>query len=426
MAALAFHCFSKTIEIPAKLRSQPLEAWPTSARLSGLLRRSGIRVLGELHGRKVLDFAWERNCGVKTLHELDSLARRAESGAPTNGNVPLLQNGAAFAIPESVWQLQFDELPISMRLANVVESMGARTLGDLKGLRTFQLLQCKQCGWRTLGEIQHLIERAIAGEFDESHIDDSTAAAELLTLLEQGMAKLSPRERQFLLATIGGEDLPCLSLAEIGRRSALTRSRVQQLVARAVDNLRKTWGPRVPRLLDMMKRRCLSMACPLTPALLEQWIGDSSESFRLSTKAQVRLIAALDKNIPCWPEKHDSAGRIDDFTRKLDLDLANLAREAGGRIAVAETYRKLARQRYRWLTIGEFLRILRRVQFTEVEFKDPHIPIVRLRASNAADSLIQVLDQNDKSSTAGKIHSSAIQLFGTKGIFCEDEAIRTP
>jgi hypothetical protein len=39
------------------------------------------------------------------------------------------------------------------------------------------------------------------------------------------------------------------------------------------------------------------------------------------------LIAALDENIPCWPEKHHRARRIDDSTRKLDLDPANLARK---------------------------------------------------------------------------------------------------
>ena len=378
MAAIAFHPFSKTIDIPADLRGEPLEGCQTSVRLTGVLRRSGVRVLGDLHGRKVVDFAWERNCGFKTLHELDSLARRAESGARTNGNVPLPQNVASFAIPESVCQLQFHELPITTRLANVVRSIGARTLGDLTGRSTFELLQYKACGWRTLGEIQHLIERAISGEFDESHTDDS-AAAELLTLLEQGLAKLSPRERQFLLARIGGEDLPCLSFAEIGRQSALTRARVQQVVARAVDNLRKTWGPRVPRLLELVNRRCLSVVCPLTPALLEQWIGDCRKRFRLSRKAQVRLIAALDENIPCWPEKDHRAGRIDDSTRKLDVDLANLARESGGHIAVVEAYRKLTHERHRRLTIGEYLRILRRVRCTVVEFKDPHIPIVRLR-----------------------------------------------
>src|SRR6185312_5539211 len=77
MPALAIHSFSKAIEIPARLHNQPLDAWQTSARLTTLLSRFGIRVLGDLHGRKVVDFAWEKNCGPKTLYELDLLARRA-------------------------------------------------------------------------------------------------------------------------------------------------------------------------------------------------------------------------------------------------------------------------------------------------------------------------------------------------------------
>src|SRR5689334_12099491 len=83
MPALALHSFSKAIEIPAGLRDQPLDAWQTSARLSAVLDRFGIHVLGDLHGRKVVDFAWERNCGPKTLYELDLLARRARV---PNGN----------------------------------------------------------------------------------------------------------------------------------------------------------------------------------------------------------------------------------------------------------------------------------------------------------------------------------------------------
>jgi hypothetical protein len=59
----------------------------------------------------------------------------------------------------------------------------------------------------------------------------------------------------------------------------------------------------------MMKRRCLSMGRLLTPALLEQWIGESCRSFRLSRKAQVRLIAALDKNILCCLEAPKRQGK---------------------------------------------------------------------------------------------------------------------
>ena len=51
----------------------------------------------------------------------------------------------------------------------------------------------------------------------------------------------------------------------------------------------------------MMKVRFLSIpkGSELTPALLEQWVGDSSKSFRLSREAQLRLIGALNRSIPC-------------------------------------------------------------------------------------------------------------------------------
>ncbi len=81
--ALALNSFSRAIEIPAMLRNQSLGAWQKSPRLTALLERFRIRVLGDLHGRKVVDFAHERNCGPKTLYELDLLARRARS---RNGN----------------------------------------------------------------------------------------------------------------------------------------------------------------------------------------------------------------------------------------------------------------------------------------------------------------------------------------------------
>ena len=320
MAAYAFRCFPKRIDVPVALRDQPVDTCQTSARLAHVLRRSGIRVLGDLHGRKVGYFACQRNCGLNTLHELDLLVRRVQSlvenaSRAENGTYSrrsaccaVAQRGRSskahashrkagtedgFSIPESVCKLQFDELPITRRLTSVVRSIEARTLGDLNGLSACELLQCKNCYWRTVAEIEQLIERAIAGEFDVVRIEESEAAAELLTLLEQGMAKLSRRENQFVLARIRG-----LTFAEIGQRFGLTRARVHQVTAKALHVLRKTWGPRVPRLLDMVKRRLsLSNASELTPALLEQWVGKSSRCLRLSRQAHVRLIAELDADI---------------------------------------------------------------------------------------------------------------------------------
>jgi hypothetical protein len=466
MPALALHSFSKAIEIPAGLHNQPLDGWQTSARLSTLLSRFGIRVLGDLHGRKVVDFAWEKNCGPKTLYELDLLARRARfrngkascnrhrrdcvhashdfSATDSEGATAKMQaDAASFAIPKSICHLPFSELPLTTRLANVVRSMGARSLGDLNGRSAFELLQYRACGWGTISEIQQLIERAVSGEFDVAQIEEAAAAAELLSLLEQALAKLPLRDRQFVLARIGaqtgngrspGADLLCLSYAEIGRRYGLTRARVHKVFANTLDSLRKIWGPRVPRLLDVIKWRCLSAICPLTPQLLEKWVGsraafssrpttrDCLNSFRLSMEAHVRLIAALDKNIPCRPETNHKLPRIDEPVGQFDLTLAHVVREAGGQITVAEAYRRLSRN-YRRLTVEKFLQMLRCVECTVVEFKDPEVPIVSLRPSNGGVLFRDVASENGKPSTARKVHSnlSAIQFF--KNGSCERHAV---
>ncbi len=470
MPALALHSFSKAIKIPASLRDQPLDTCQTSARLSAVLERFGIHVLGDLHGRKVVDFAWEKNCGPKTLYEFDLLARRAQSrngkascNGHCNGRVhashsfsatgselataKMQEDAACFAIPESICHLDFNELPITTRLANVVRSMGARSLGDLHGRSAFELLQYKACGWGTISEIQQLIERAVSGEFDVGQIEQATGAAELLSLLEQGLAKLTLRDRQFVLARIGAQiwsgrgpraNLLWLSYAEIGRRYGLTRARVHKVFANTLDSLRKIWGPRVPRLLEVIKWRCLSAICPVTPQLLEKWAGspaafssrptarDYLNGFRLSMEAHVRLIAALDKSIPCWPDTNHKLRRIDDSVGRFDLTLARVVREAGGQITVAEAYRRLShpgRRDYRRLTVEKFLQMLPNVECTMVEFKDPQSPIVRLHPSIAGVFPRRVPSENGKPSTARKVHSnlSAIQFF--KNGSCEGHAV---
>jgi hypothetical protein len=301
MASLALGWYARTIDIPACLQDRPLEALPgsrrVSTRLAHVLHRSGLHVLGDLHGRRVCDFAGKRNCGLKTLQELDSLASSVASRPLSRNRRATVSQKAgetAFAIPKSVSGLRFDELPITKRLANVARSNRLRTLGNLQGRTPLELLRYKDCGWRTVVEVQQLIERAIAGEFDVARIDASKAVAELLILLEQGIAKLAPRDRQFLLARIRG-----MTFAEIGHRYGFTRARAHQAVVKALGTLGKTWGTRVTHLLEIVKRRCFSLsnASELTPGLLEQWVGGSSRSFRLTRKAQVRLIAALDKDV---------------------------------------------------------------------------------------------------------------------------------
>jgi len=140
----------------------------------------------------------------------------------------------------------------------------------------------------------------------------------------------------------------------------------------------------------------------------------------------VRLIAALDKSIPCWPDTNHKLRRIDDPVGRFDLSLARVVRETGGQITVAEAYRRFSHpggRHYRRLTVEKFLQMLRCVERTIVEFKDPEVPIVSLRPSNGEVLFRDVADQNGKSSTARKVRSNlpATQFF--QNGFCEGQAV---
>src|SRR4029450_11003365 len=172
MTPLIFNSFLKPIHIPPELRRQAIKRMAMSVRLAGVLRRANLRVLGDLHGCKLDDFAWQRNCGYKTLHELDALVRQAHSSVqqtsePQAGSL-VPGNDVSLVVPESISQLPFAELPITSRLANVVQSIGLRTLGDLNSRSASELLRCKNCGWRTVVEIGQVSERAISGEVFEA------------------------------------------------------------------------------------------------------------------------------------------------------------------------------------------------------------------------------------------------------------------
>jgi hypothetical protein len=101
-------------------------------------------------------------------------------------------------------------------------------------------------------------------------------------------------------------------------------------------------------------------------------------------------------------------------------------REAGGQISVAEVYRKLSHPGsldYRRLTVERFLQMLRTVECTVLEFKDPEVPVVGLRPSNRGVLSRHVPSENGKPSTGRKVHSNlpAIQFF--ENGFCERQAV---
>jgi hypothetical protein len=75
----------------------------------------------------------------------------------------------------------------------------------------------------------------------------------------------------FCLSESAREDGPPLTLEQLGQQRGLTRERIRNMLDKVFTVIRKTFGPRIPRLLDLVRRRCFSDVCPLTPKLLKQW-----------------------------------------------------------------------------------------------------------------------------------------------------------
>ena len=63
--------------IPEHLKSKPIAAFRLPARLRHLLQYTGIRLLGDLDGKRLSDFADYRGCGEETLRALRHLLLRA-------------------------------------------------------------------------------------------------------------------------------------------------------------------------------------------------------------------------------------------------------------------------------------------------------------------------------------------------------------
>jgi hypothetical protein len=364
------------IYIPIEARGHRLGELPMSVRLTGILKRAGHRVLGDLHGRSYVEILKCRNCGATTIAELRQIVARLQRGnlqpAQLTTKAPTQVN-ADFVIAESIRSLQFADLPISQRLAGLMSKAGMRRVGDLSGRSQAELLNFSNCGRRTLREISTLISRAEQGEFATAAWDARTAPAVLVRLLDAGIAKLDNRHRNLLLDRIGARELPPQTLEQLGQREGLTRERIRQILERKIlQAVRKSAGPEIPALLLSVKQRCLSTLCPLTPELLSEWLNQQHFTPAYRGTAYLRLLMALEENMPAWPQGHDGGGPGDANAQNFSTRLTDIVFEAGAEVSLPYAYRQLRTlPQLKNLDAAEFLRRLRATRRLTVTFANP-------------------------------------------------------
>jgi hypothetical protein len=210
--------------------------------------------------------------------------------------------------------------------------------------------------------------------------EESSSPLELLQTLERGLETLSPFWRSVVWYRVGAEGGPALSISASARRVHRSLFRIGAVLRKAQEHLRTLDGPRVPELLRLLKESWLPLVCPLTPALVERWRGGAKGDFQLPPAAQVRLIALVAPDIPCWPDPPKArAPRSRGEPSAVERWLERHLKRNGGAVAVSSAFADLVNEPG-WEDLGpeKFLAELKALRRVSVEFPDPEVPWLRL------------------------------------------------
>src|ERR1051325_9026863 len=146
-------------------------------------------------------------------------SRPRRMGSPA-ASPPKPGESEPFRIPREAHNLKPAELPMSVRLENVLQVMGITRLGELQRVRVEQFWKERNCGKRTIAELFQLLERVGRGEFQPPQKAFTTAdAGEMLQSLDQIVDRLPlPRDRKIFLMRLGAETEDAPILKDVGTK----------------------------------------------------------------------------------------------------------------------------------------------------------------------------------------------------------------
>ena len=294
-----------TILVPVELREVTINTSRASTRLQHILGFARFRLLGDLHGRTLSEIGGFRQCGKQTVAELCELLRRthgvhppvrslSHGGRPQPAPTPLMEGRL---VPDEVNRLKVAELPISVRLEGVLQRMKVQHLGNLDGVLPNELLSTKNCGKKTLAELQRLIRRAQAGEFSYEPTAPWNPAA-LVNKLDKLVQDLPPRTKQIYLLRLAATTSKVATLAEIGSKFRLTRERVRQVVELGTKQILRRGGERLRHWLKELEAFCRQGGIAVSSDLVKQWFEIPNGTGQFAPAFYARLIVLLRPSMP--------------------------------------------------------------------------------------------------------------------------------
>lgn len=280
----------KKFTVPDKARSWSPLSLPLSTRMQKILRRCGIRCLGELHDLPFAELRVQGDCGTRSIAELQYYLQLAEAGevAPAAYN---------FDVPENIRSWNVSELPLTVRLETVLRNLGIVRVGELHGMHFETLWAARGCGRKTLEKLQQVLARAARGEFAPPVQRAGWQPKPLIQILDALVGFLPDRGCQVFCDRLGAESGEMETLESIARRAGMTRQWVSQVALLCVIRIRKSGSLPLKFHLERLKARCNMAHCALSPDVLGRWLKASSAKPRFAVPFYVRLIARLEPGI---------------------------------------------------------------------------------------------------------------------------------
>jgi hypothetical protein len=310
----------------------------------------------------------------RALKELQGMIKKPKTTGPAAASKSASAPGI-LVVAANARHLQPQDLPLSVRLDGIFRKKSYKKLGDLNGVPVKEIYDVQNCGVRTIRELNLLLERAAAGEFDSPKAELAKLNfADMLRQMDHIAASIPDDKIDVLYLRLGGSDNRVRTLLEVSPKYQITRERVRQIGEEALAIMRRSGGPKLASLMNRIVSRCTDAMVPLTPALLDSWVGRGYEGRKFPTHFYVRLLGLLNPTLPVWPRGQEGGLLPTDRARKI-VNTLKAVLPAGGVAVPARAAFKLlvSKPGLKNLTWEEMYSALRRAQSVTVSFTKPDV-----------------------------------------------------
>jgi len=407
------------IFIPSEERGQLIAAFPLSVRLANVLEAANVRLSGDLHGRSFTQIAGVRNCGKKTIDELREIVRSLQIGGSEAPPPPALRRDPnVLQVSSGIREVLLSEVPLSVRLGNVLRAFGHVRLGDLHGVNTSDLAKVRNCGRKCIVELRELLQSAEAGEFTAKPVGDFAESLRVVArAIDYGLKKVGARNRKIFEQRLFGNDGEPRTLESVGDEFGMTRERVRQIVKLVLARIRLGGGPALARAIEALAKECEARVIPLTPELFLQLVGAESSCGEQTAHFYVRMLDYMAPALPAWAPGSTREGSDDPQVKAVDDEIEEWLRTTGAQPTAAEAIAHLrAQPTWKKLPTSLFFTALRRSRKVVVNFPEPDHPRLQLRRLRLFDIALLALADSPEPLTPEEIIERARARFGADAI----------